>query len=318
SARAVLADRLPEQQLIEMVLLPLLYYGSPRADDLDWHSFCVLFRSIFLEGLARPAGGIKSLLDILVKRYRSLGGELRMKTGVARILVEGGVARGVVLDDGAELRGERILSSAGWTETMKLCGKEVPLADVGRISFVESISVLDEFPAALGHTAATSFFCREDRCRYEEPEGPIDTRSGVISAPSNFATELPLEEGLMRLTVMARHDRWVGLPQDEYARQKERCAEEAIASAVTFVPDWRPHTVFRDIFTPRTIEHYTGHVHGAVYGSPRKHLDGETGIASLYLCGTDQGYLGVIGAMISGISMANRHALVPPRLTMSK
>jgi hypothetical protein len=29
------------------------------------------------------------------------------------------------------------------------------------------------------------------------------------------------------------------------------------------------------------------------------------------VCGTDQGYLGIIGALLSGIAMANRHALVP-------
>jgi hypothetical protein len=29
----------------------------------------------------------------------------------------------------------------------------------------------------------------------------------------------------------------------------------------------------------------------------------------VYLCGTDQGFLGIVGAMLSGISMANYHIL---------
>jgi hypothetical protein len=29
----------------------------------------------------------------------------------------------------------------------------------------------------------------------------------------------------------------------------------------------------------------------------------------LFLCGTDQGYLGIIGAMLSGITVANLHVL---------
>ena len=33
-------------------------------------------------------------------------------------------------------------------------------------------------------------------------------------------------------------------------------------------------------------------------------------VPGLFLCGTDQGYLGIVGAMLSGISMANKHALV--------
>ena len=65
--------------------------------------------------------------------------------------------------------------------------------------------------------------------------------------------------------------------------------------------------VFRDVFTPRTIERFTWHLNGAVYGSPRKRRDGETGVAGLALCGADQGYVGVIGALVSGIAMANKH-----------
>ena len=35
--------------------------------------------------------------------------------------------------------------------------------------------------------------------------------------------------------------------------------------------------MFHDLFTPRTIRHYTGHLGGAVYGSPRKRRD-ESGL----------------------------------------
>jgi phytoene dehydrogenase-like protein len=64
-----------------------------------------------------------------------------------------------------------------------------------------------------------------------------------------------------------------------------------------------------DMFTPLTIERFTGHLQGAVYGSPYKNRQGNTDLANLYLCGTDQGYLGIVGAMLSGISMANFHIL---------
>jgi phytoene dehydrogenase-like protein len=87
-------------------------------------------------------------------------------------------------------------------------------------------------------------------------------------------------------------------------------------SAACLMPELasvREHTVFRDTFTPRTIEHYTGHLGGAVYGSPLKHRDGATPIARLSVIGTDQGMLGIVGAMLSGITIANRHALAELR-----
>jgi hypothetical protein len=68
-------------------------------------------------------------------------------------------------------------------------------------------------------------------------------------------------------------------------------------------------TVATDMFTPRTITRFTGHQRGAVYGSGMKHRRGLTAAPNVYLCGTDQGFLGIVGAMLSGISMANHHIL---------
>jgi hypothetical protein len=32
-------------------------------------------------------------------------------------------------------------------------------------------------------------------------------------------------------------------------------------------------------------------------------------VENLYLCGTDQGFLGIVGSMLSGITIANRYLL---------
>jgi hypothetical protein len=63
------------------------------------------------------------------------------------------------------------------------------------------------------------------------------------------------------------------------------------------------------MFTPRTITKFTGHLAGAIYGAAAKNRQGRTSLDNVYLCGTDQGFLGIVGAMLSGISMANYHIL---------
>jgi len=315
SAREVLCSHLRDARLIDALLLPTLYYGSPQEDDIDWRPFVTLFQSIFLEGLAQPEGGIRTLLNLLVKRAKSAGAELRMRTGVRAILTDNGAVRGVELDDGEAIEAEQVFSSAGLVETLRLSGGDSEQAhaeDVGRLSFMETISVLDCLPAQLeahgrNHGAATSFFSTREPFRYRRPDELVDLCSGVVSAPANYRSTRPPAEGLVRLTLLANHDRWCALDQEAYAREKERLADAAIAAAATFFPDWRAHTVFRDVFTPRTIRQYTGHLGGAVYGSPRKQWSGKTDIDGLYLIGTDQGYLGVIGALMSGTTMANHH-----------
>ncbi len=311
SGRTFLEQHLTDPLLVDALLLPLLYYGSAREDDVDLSQLVVLFRSIFLEGLSRPEGGIRTFLNLLIKRARRSGVELRMRSGVARVLTDGGATRGVELEDGTQLEAERVLSCAGWVETMRLCGAAAPpldTADVGRLSFLENISVLDRPPHELGIEAATIFFARTSPFAYRVPDALIDDRSGVISFPSNFAAEQP-PEPLARVTVLANHDRWCALDEATYRREKTRCADEAVAAVASFLPDWRPHTTYTDVFTPRTIRHFTGHLNGAVYGSPTKRKSGLTPVPGLHLIGTDQGYLGVVGAMMSGIAMANRHVL---------
>ena len=81
SARAELARFVTDPDLAEMLLLPTLYYGSAHEDDVDWTQFVVLFRSIFLEGLSRPNGGIRTMINVLIKRLKSLGADLRMNAG---------------------------------------------------------------------------------------------------------------------------------------------------------------------------------------------------------------------------------------------
>jgi phytoene dehydrogenase-like protein len=312
SARTELARFVRDPLLVDAILLPICWYGSAREDDIDWDQFVILFRSLFLEGFARPRGGIKRLLDLLTTRLRAAGGELRMQSGVARILTDArGAARGVVLDDGTELRSDCILSSAGWPETMSLCGRDVPVAEKGQLSFVESLYVLDRRCDALGHDATVTFFNTTDTFRWRRPEELVDVESGVLCATDNYASDPPATEGLVRITSLADHDRWCALDEDAYRGAKVTESERVLDAARPFGIDPRPHSVDSDMFTPRTIRYYTGRVNGAVYGSPQKRRDGETGIENVHLLGTDQGLVGVVGALMSGVTMANRHVLMP-------
>ena len=156
SAREILTDTIHNPQLVEMLLCPVMFYGSAQEHDIDWGSFSVLFRAIFLEGLARPRGGIRVILKHLVRKFKELGGELRLRSGVARIENNGSNASAIVLDDQTELQAKQVLSSAGWYETLRLCqptDDEPPSnrakSPAGKMTFIESISVLDCLPREL-------------------------------------------------------------------------------------------------------------------------------------------------------------------------
>jgi phytoene dehydrogenase-like protein len=219
------------------------------------------------------------------------------------------------LEDGTEIEGKRILSSAGVVETQRLCDDltEVAVDRSGQLTFIESISVLDKQPQDIGFGETIVFYNDSDRFHWQRPDAALcDVRTGVICSPNNYdypSEQGQLEEGIIRLTTIADFDSWSGLDDHQYQRQKMWWYDRSVASAVRFMPDFRRHVVATDIFTPKTIRRFTSHQNGAVYGAPEKKLDGTTHLPNLFLCGTDQGFVGIIGAIVSGISMANMHCL---------
>jgi phytoene dehydrogenase-like protein len=282
---------------------------------MDWGQFCIMFRALYLEGMGRPHAGIRLILKNLVRRFRSLGGELKLRSGVQQIRIENDQAVGVVLDNGQELTARNILSSAGSVETARLCAteNEVPTQLPGQLSFVESLSVLDKTPKSVGCGRTIVFFNDSEKFHWRKPAQELcDVRTGVICSPNNFAyapDDGELADNMVRITALAHFDRWKTLDENAYQIAKLHWYDRLSASAVRFVPDYRSRVIDTDMFTPSTIRRFTGHENGAIYGAPHKQLDGSTNVKNLFLCGTDQGYLGIIGALVSGVSMANRHCL---------
>jgi len=319
SARAVVARHIRDPLLTDMLFCPVMYYGSAQERDMDFAQFVIMFKALYLEGFARPLDGVRVIIRVLLEKFRQAGGERRMKCGVSRIVEEQDRAARLVLDDGGEVTADHVISSIGQPETMRLCAAQsTPDAteNIGALSFVETISVFKQAPATWGWGDDTIiFFSDSGRFEYARAIEQVDTRSGVICFPNNFeygADSLP--EGLFRVTCLANYDRWAGLPEEQYRVDKQRWFDAIQHSARRFLPPVETARMARelvttDMFTPCTVRKFTGHLNGAIYGAPRKTRDGRTHLRNLYLCGTDQGFLGIVGAMLSGISMANYHVL---------
>ncbi|MEY2750052.1 MAG: hypothetical protein RLZZ550_23 [Verrucomicrobiota bacterium] len=320
SARALLDERLGDPLLRDMLLLPTCFYGSALEDDIEVSQFAIMWRSLFREGFARPFIGVRQVIRLLVDRCREHGVERRMKCGVRSLEVRAGRVAALVLDDGSEVAADAVYSSAGAVETMRLRSDAEPgagAAEVGRLGYAETIATYrpDAF-AGFGWKDTIVFFCDDERFRYRSPAELVDPRSGVVCIPNNYryGEGRALDEGWLRVTALANHDAWCRLPEADYLAHKQawcarlnRVARAHLPAVADAVHD--AALTSTDVFTPRTVRKFTGHLNGAIYGSTVKRRDGRTDLANLFLIGTDQGFLGVTGAMLSGISMANLHGL---------
>ncbi len=310
SARTIVAQWIRDPLLTDMLFCPLQYYGGAREHDMDFGQFSIMFRSIFQEGFARPWAGMRLILKHLVRRFKSLGGELRLRAGVQRMDVEDGRVSRIVLDDGTEVEARQVLSSAGLVETFRMCEEPPPRQPAkGQLSFVEAMAVLDTQPKDFGCDRTIVFFNDGERFHWRKPDELVDIGSGVICCPNNFQFDQPLGEGMVRVTALANYDHWRSLDPAAYVEAKQSAYDRMMAVAARYIGDFRSHTLATDTFTPTTVKRFTGHENGAIYGAPEKRANGTTHLKNLFLCGTDQGFVGIIGAMFSGILVANKHLL---------
>jgi len=321
STRERLAEFIDNQNLIEMILCPLMFYGNSDESDMDFAQFVIMFQAIFFEGFFRPFGTIKDFLSKLLEHYASFGGEIRYQCRVDSLCFKGNKVVAVKTDTGEEIPCSSVISTIGLPGTSNLMGEKDDDHEnyTGRLSFVESIYLVPRSAMATVKNDSTSiFFSTSNQFKYQRPSTAVDTSSGVINFPENFHGVPANKYCQIRVTNMANFDLWrdADRPQqgckersEAYNELKKTFQQQSLTEVQRIVGSFEHAIEFEDTFTPLTIERYTSKAAGAVYGSPIKIKDGRTAYDNLFVAGTDQGFLGIVGAMLSGVTIVNNHIL---------
>ena len=277
---------------------------------MDFAQFVIMFKSLYFEGFSRPEGGVRTIISLLMNKFEAAGGEIRFKTPVTEILVNDQDAAIGVRTMDEDLTAPVILSSIGYPETVKLTPKLSATPRVGAMTFLESIFVLNKKIPLEANDSTIVFYNNAPTYAYRRARDYFDPTSAVVCFPDNYEPNLRSGEGTVRITYMANYEQWKKLSPENYIEKKDQVAEAALKLLKTLVPTELGAPVFQDVFSPTTIERYTWHLQGTVYGSIDKTRDGRTPVKNLFIIGTDQGFLGIVGSMLSGISMANLHGLM--------
>lgn len=310
SSREVLKKYLSDELLIEMILCPLLVYGSAWERDMDFAQFVIMFKSLYFEGFSRPEGGVRTIISLLMKKLEEVGAEVRFKSAVTEVITnESGEAIGVKVN-GEAILADKIFSSIGYPETANLTKEIKTKPRVGSMTFLEGLFVFDKKVSLEQNDSTIIFYNNSNKYHYQKASNYFDDQSAVICFPDNYEPLNRAGEGMIRLTFMSNYDQWKELGRSLYDEKKEQVGESALKLIKKVVPGFDGNLLFKDIFSPLTIERYTWHLGGTVYGSIDKTRNGLTPVKNLFIIGTDQGFLGIVGAMLSGISMANLHGLM--------
>ncbi len=89
---------------------------------------------------AMPVGGVRAIIRALTRALRQAGGELFVRSPVAQILIEGGAAVGVKLEDGRTARSRVVLHNGGPGAFVKLAGGDnLPPAYLERLAGLKGV-----------------------------------------------------------------------------------------------------------------------------------------------------------------------------------
>jgi phytoene dehydrogenase-like protein len=253
---------------------PLLkgFFGA-GLEDLS--SIAIAFSLAWMAGgnAGYPVGGSLRMIGLIEDSYRKLGGKIRFRAKVERIIVADGRAAGVVLEGGEEIRAEVVVSAAdGWATLFKMLeGKYVsekfktvyetykPFPSYIQVSMGVGAALKNEPPMLLEFL---------DREMIVDPKTRTDALSfRIFNFDPTFAPAG--KTAVIGLLSTYNHDYWAGLREADkpaYEAEKKRIAAEVTAVFERRFPAARGKIEVVDVATPATIIRYTGNWKGSMEG----------------------------------------------------
>jgi phytoene dehydrogenase-like protein len=303
----LLREKIRSARLRDMLALPVLSYGGYREKSIDSRTFAVLFRSIFLEGCCCPKD-IKVVLDRLLSRFQELGGHLVRRAPVATIDSADGIATGVTLSDGTRLKAGRLISSVGLHESGRLAGRN--WGAPGQVSIFQWVAEYSVPVDNLGVRDTVHFSSSQNVLDWRIPRTRPFVDIATFAALDNYSFP-DITNGHFKASFFSHFDEWRNLNEVEYANQKERYSTLAWQATREHYPDLAAASpTVTDAFTPTTVMRYTGHPNGSIYGGETKSFDGRSELKNLFIVGNDQGGIGIMGALTSGVIIVNYNILL--------
>ena len=328
-------DELTDNDKLKAVLASQWgYYGSTPSKS----SFAMqaLVAKHFWHGGYYPVGGSPAIAEELLRSVADRGGWCRIRAGVKQIVVEGGEATGVELDDGEVISAPRVISAAGVQATVSRLLPEAQRS----APWAKSISALKPAPCHLclyigfrgdirlgGASAANRWFYSTWDSEAESWEVSADLEElppaevlycsfPSLKDPDYDAGQAQRHTGeVVTFVPWDAFAKWKGTDWSErgpeYEQFKQKLHDTLLEQFLTNMPELRRFVAFTELSTPLSTDHFCRPMRGSIYGiepTPERfqnqHLRPGSPIRNLYFAGSEVSTVGVIGAMMGGVLAA--------------
>ena len=295
----------------------------------------------YWDGAWFPKGGGGAIPRAFIARLKKNGGEIRTRTEVEKILIEGeGDQRravGVRLADGEEIRARTVVSNADvWVTYEKLVGREHTSDNMAaRVKRMKpSVSALSLFMAADVDVDALGL----DSGNYWILNNPDVSATYHQAEESDLSADGPFPGGFLTITTkkdpskmhaglhsmeafafvsydafMAWKDSNYGDRPEDYEAFKEFLTKRMLDTVEVVIPNLRDHLKLCELGTPLTNDFYVAAHRGNLYGQAKSLSQIGPGaprirteIDGLFHCGQSTAAHGVLGALATGVIAASK------------
>jgi all-trans-retinol 13,14-reductase len=312
-------------------------YGLPPAQSpFAIHSTIVQH---YLEGAYYPVGGAGTIAASVQETVEANGGKVLLNREATEILIENGKAIGVRVRkvNAKEETFENyyapvIVSNVGATATyLKLIPEDYPIAFreslrrfVQKHASIANITLyvgFSEDPRKLGFQGENYWIydSLNHNDTYNRRDETLEKGKPTFTYLSFPSLKDPQAKAhTAEIIAWADYDtfaRWREQPwlkrDEEYKALKQRLSQELIDLVDRHYPGFAEIVEYRELSTPLTNEHFTGHNKGGIYGlaiAPERFekenaawTEPKTPVPGLYLTGADLMMGGIVPAMMAGV-----------------
>jgi len=292
-----------------------------------------LYREFIFDGGYYPKGGMQTLPDLLLERFKEYGGHVLFLTPARAIVIKNGRIAGVKIKvEGKteiEIATSLVIANCDpyQLQDQLLCKLKSSVLSGLRVLVRRRPSV-SAIMVHLGVKKDLRGIAKYQSNVWFYPGKHIDEYYGAL-----FRGDLALEKGFLFYSIPSLHDKEL-LPAGRHSIQaiigapfkprsewetngfnKERIAEEIVQRIERFIPNLSKWIEVKMVATPPTLTKYTGNYEGAMYGwasTPNqvgnRLSDNSVGVEGLFIVGhwsdIPTGHSGITTVVASGRSVA--------------
>ncbi|HDZ77549.1 MAG TPA: NAD(P)/FAD-dependent oxidoreductase [Candidatus Omnitrophica bacterium] len=226
-----------------------------------------LFFDFMLDGGYYPIGGMQTLSDALVERFKEFGGELRLSSPVKKIRVRDNSIAGIVTENDDFIPSRFVISNCDARQTfLKLLGKEKVDGEFYKTiknmmpsisNFIAYLGVDKEFKPPQPPGSAV-FFSQH----YDLDKAYQAAQRNDFEGYGGYSFRISYNKSTIYVIIPAAFKNMI-FWNDNKARFLELLIEKIEKSTI---PNLSEHIVYQEAATPYTLYRYTLNYQGASYG----------------------------------------------------